>query len=272
MSSFNPEISAKALMPRDLLSQASALHFSLHLANDFVEVALAEAAGGGFHWSGIFKMEHEHGSQDDSVLFVNDRNWGDRVFRKCSVTFDSKECCLVPRAFFSPERASQLLAFQNNSATAQTDFVEIPELDAVIVFQLPHWADSITKKFPNARIYPLSALALRNAVSLAAEAEHVMGIYTTTSSLILTVFKSRKIQMMNVFPIENDEDVLYHTSNAAMRLNIDFENAALMVATYSRSENLLNLIRHYNRSARHLFVNESSEHISFISHLHSVCA
>lgn len=259
-------------MPRDLLGQASALHFSLHIANDFVEAALSEAAGGDFHWSGIFSLDNDRIHADEAMNFVNERNWSDRVFRKCSVTFDSKECCLVPKAFFTPEKASQLLAFQNNTTPVQTDFIDIPELDAVVVFSLPDWSAALTKKFPNARLYPLSALALRHSVSLAAEGDHVLGLYVTASSLILTVFKSRKVQLMNVFPVENDEDVLYHASNAAMRLNIDFENAALMVATFSRSENLLNLLRHYNRNPKHLFVNESSDQISYISYLHSLCA
>jgi hypothetical protein len=109
MSTFNPEISARALIPKDLMGQASSLHLSMHLATDFVEAALAEAAGGEFHWTGIFPIESNQMSGKDALHFVTERNWSDKVFRKCSVSFDTSEICLVPRAFFEPDKAMELI-------------------------------------------------------------------------------------------------------------------------------------------------------------------
>ncbi len=272
MSAFNPEISARALIPKDLISQASALHFSLHIADDRVEAALSEASGGEFHWSGIFPLEYDYKSLKHAVQFVAERNWGEHVFRKCSVSFETSEICVVPRAFFEPQRAGELLAFQCDVAPAAADYIEFPELAAVLIFGLPDWTSEICKKFPNARLYPLSALAMRHAQSTTQIDEDVLGIYVSTSQMVLTVFRNNKLHLVNTYHVIGAEDVLYHASNAALRLGIDFENASLKVASTWRSESLVNLLRHYNRRTVHLFMNESSDHFSYLSMLHSICA
>ena len=102
MSSFSPEIAAHALMPKDLLSQASSMHFAMHLSPTYVEAALAEAAGGEFHWARSFRIDAGHQTEKDMVTFVNDRNWNERVFRKCTISYDVLKFWLVQAALFNP--------------------------------------------------------------------------------------------------------------------------------------------------------------------------
>jgi hypothetical protein len=254
------------------MGQASSLHLSMHLATDFVEAALAEAAGGEFHWTGIFPIESNQMSGKDALHFVTERNWSDKVFRKCSVSFDTSEICLVPRAFFEPDKAMELLSFQCNLTSSASDHIEFPEWDAVLIFGLPDWTFDLCKKYPNARFYPISALAARHAQSFAGAGQDVMGIFVSSDHLVLTIFRNKKLHLLNTFHIAGDEDVLYHASNAALRLGIDFENAVVQLATTKRSESLANIFKHYNRHTTHLFLNESSDHMSYLSMLHTLCA
>lgn len=272
MSAFNPEISARAIIPKDLLGQASSLHLAIHISTEFVEASLSEAAGGEFHWSGIFSLEAGHKNIQEAIAFVSERNWGDRVFRKCTVSFDTSEVCLVPGAFFSEEKAAELLSFQCEMSSPAAEFIEFPELDAVMIYGLPEWSADICRKFPNARFYPQAALALRHAQSFTGAGADVLGIYACANHLSLIIFRNRKVHLMNHFYIEGDEDILYHATNAAMRLGIDFENAYVYVAANSGSESLCNLLKHYNRKTSLIFPGETSDQISYLSILHSLCA
>jgi hypothetical protein len=272
MSAFNPEISARAIIPKDLLGQASSLHLAIHINSEFVEASLSEAAGGEFHWSGIFPLETDHKNIREALAFVSERNWGERVFRKCTVSFETPEVCLVPAAFFKEEKASELLSFQCEMSSPAAEFIEFPELDAVMIYGLPAWSADICRKFPNARFFPLAALALRHAQSFAGSGPDVLGIYACAHQLSLIVFRNRKVHLINHFHVEGDEDILYHATNAAMRLGIDFENAHIHVASTSGSESLCNLLKHYNRRTTRMFTGETSDQISYLSILHSLCA
>src|SRR5688572_10672491 len=100
MTAFVPGIAARALIPRDLLSQASALHLCMHIHPRWVAVALADAAGGQVTWSEQFDIEQAHvDTWDDVAGFIRGRNWSEKVFRKCTLTFDTADFTLVPSAF-----------------------------------------------------------------------------------------------------------------------------------------------------------------------------
>ncbi len=274
MSSFSPEIAAHALMPKDLLSQASSMHFAMHLSPTYVEAVLAEAAGGEFHWARSFRIEAGHQTEKDMVAFVNDRNWNERVFRKCTISYDVLKFCLVPAAFFNPESALNMLEFNCGKVDQGFSHIEMREFDAVLVHEVPTWLGVITHKFPNGRFFPSAYLFLKHAKTIAERDGHSMMIYQDGSMMMLCVFHSRKLLLANAYPIQNEEDILYYASNAAMRLNFDFEHVYLRIYSHTKDLSGLNLLGQYNRHCDLVFGDQDlqSPEASFISHLHILCA
>jgi Protein of unknown function (DUF3822) len=272
MSAFSPEISARALIPKELLGQASSLHFSLQLHPEFVEVVLSEAAGGEIHWSQIFNLETIKDDFANAVNFVNDRNWHEKVFRKCTISFDTSEFCVVPKAFFTPEKAEELLSFHTERKTNKVESVEIPEIDAVLIFGVPDWSSQVIATFPNAKFLPSAFLYLKYSKAISSASTDTINVFHSPSSVVLCVFREHKLSLLNAYKANNEEDVLYHTSNSAMRLGIDFENAMLNVFEFNKGESLVNLMKHYNKRVRHLFPTSAEDKNSFYSNLLVLCA
>lgn len=274
MSAFSPEILAQALIPKDLLGHASSLHFSVHIGNQVIKTALSEAAGGDFHWSRSFLIESSSPDGGDMMRFIAERNWNDKVFRKCTISFDVMRFCLVPMAFFNPDNARELLEFNCGEIGQEVDYVEVREADAMLIYESPSWRKELMKGFPNGRIFPSAFLFLKHAKGIAPKDADSVFIYDADSMMMLVIFKAGRLVLLNSYPAKNEEDVLYHASNAAMALNVDFENAFLNVYSFKDDLNLLNFLKQYNRNSRQLISEEGSNsgNTSFISHLHILCA
>ena len=274
MSSFSLEIAAHALIPKELLSEASSLHFAVHLSTTYVEASLAECAGGELHWSRSFRPESAHQSVEEMLAFINERNWSERVFRRCTISYDVTKFCMVPFAFFSQENCRSMLEFNCGQLDNEVAYIEMRELDAVLIHEVPSWTQGLQSKFPNARFLPSSFLFLKHSAMIAERDGQSLMIYRDGNMMMLAAFKNRKLQLFNAYPIQNEEDILYYASNAAMRLNIDFEHVALHVYSHTKDNSLYGLLKHYNRSTFQVYpeAGSTSQEASFISHLHVLCA
>lgn len=274
MSPFSPEIAAHALIPKEFLNQASSLHFALHLGQHYVEAALAEAAGGEFHWARAFKTENEAQHENDVIEFVTARNWNERVFRKCSISFDVMKFALVPSAFYSQESAVTFLEFNCGAVVNDVHSAEIREVNAFLIYESPQWINDLTRIFPNGRFFPSAYLFLKHACVVSAQKKETLIIAYTGSLMLLAIFRDGRPLLLNGYPVQNEEDVLYHASNAAMRLQVDFENVPLFIYSLSGDKALHNLMKHYNRNCTSMFEDEKSSgnEATFITHLHMLCA
>ena len=274
MNVFSPEIAARALVPKDLLGQASSLHFALHVHKNFVAASLAEAAGGDFHWSGDFPIEDAGGSFENALHFIRERNWSEKVFRKFTLSFDTTEFTLVPTAFFQKEKEKQLLEFNTGTVGGLIESMEIPELDAVMIYSVDEHIRELTARFPNARIFPSAALFAKYAYAQSDRTEKEFHIYHTPGFMLLAVMQGKKLLLLNHYPVHTDEDILYYTSNAALRLDLDMENTRVRLYEMPLREYLENLFSHYSTNVKHVFKSDAGEkhQASFISHLHILCA
>lgn len=274
MSSFSLEIAAHALIPKELLAEASSMHFALHLSTSYVEASLAEAAGGELHWARSFHPESTNQSVAELMAFLKERNWSDRVFRRCTISYDVMRFSLVPLAFFSPEKARQMLEFNCGEVENEISSIELREFDAVLIHEIPSWTPALQSSFPNARLLPSAFLFLKHAGMIAEREGHSIMIYRDSTMMMLAAFNSRKLLICNAYPIHNDEDILYYASNAAMRLNIDFEHAPLHIYAHAKDNSLFGLLNHYNRKTVQVYPESelSASEASFISQLHILCA
>lgn len=273
MSAFSPEIAARAMMPREYLNEASSLHFAMHLSSGYIQVALAEASGSEFLWSEDFTIEQRKHSYADAVDFVSGRNWSEKVFRKCSLTFDTDEFTLVPNAFFDVAKGRDLLEFNTGKPSLLPAHLPLQEMDAVMIFNQDEYVRELSKQFPNVRIFPTAYLFIKNALARAERDETTLHLSRTSNHSLLAVVKNKKLLLLNHFDVQNEEDILYHASNAAMRLNIDFEHAGIELYEMPISDTLFPLLKKYNQHVSYAF-NDLNKKVkaSFPAHLHILCA
>lgn len=271
MRSFNPEIAAQAMIPKELLDQSSSLHFSLHLRKNGFEASISEAAGGELHWSSHVREESE--ASGNYTEHLNFRNWHEKIFRRCTVSYDTEIFTLIPSGFFESEKASEILSFSSGKICRRTNYIELPEWEAVLVWEEPEDVVDVLKYFPNARMLPTAFLILKYCSIVLDRKEDTIAIMRSGSLLNLFVFKQGQPIMLNAHQTNGDEDVLYYASHAAMTLGIDFENCQLHIYDQDQDITLLNLLGHYNRNLTSIFSeNTSSIRTGIISQLHILCA
>ncbi len=272
MPDFVPETIARALMPKELLAQASSLHLCLHVHPTWVFATVAEAASVQVLWTESFHLEHTATEKwADVIQFLIERNWADKVFRKCTLTFDTPEFTLVPSAFFEREKEQALLEFHTGRTHQHVSSLSISELNADLIFDTDAAIRQLIPKFPNVRIFPTAYLFARYALLFSPRDESSIHAFHAPGQLLLCIYKNRQLQLLNHYTVQGEEDVLYFVSNAAMQLNIDMEHVALKLYAHESDKKTLALLKNYNRTA------EQSAHQSLtpqpiITQMHLTCA
>ena len=180
-----------------------------------------------------------------------------------------------PVAFFESNKEKAMLEFSTGASHDEVAHLVLPELDAVIVYPAGPWVNAISQVFPNARIFPSAYLFAKYAWSQGERNIYSMYLYRIHGFLLLAVMEGKKLLLLNHYSVQNDEDILYHASNAAMRLNMDFENLMVMCFDHDDEKHSISLLRQYNHTAScGDFGVEAKPGIkpSFITHLHILCA
>lgn len=273
MSAFNPEIAARALIPKEILGDASSLHLCIHLSEHLMQVAVAEASGREFLWAENFEIENKRGDYRSALDFAQGRNWSDRIFRKCTLSYDTALFTPVPQAFFDVKKQNELLGFQVGKPIQNASHLSLPEIDAVMIYEQDSDVRSFIRLFPNVRIFPTAALFVKYALLSAEKDEAVLYIAHSGNTMLLSALKDKKLLLLNSFEIQNEEDVLYHASNAAMRLNLDFENIKIQLCSLSQSEALISLLKRYNKHTEYALRDEAAKvRAGFPAQLHVLCA
>ncbi len=272
MSVFNPEIAARALMPKELLAEASSLHLCLHLGVADVMVAVVEASGHTVRWWQSFQPEVLHHTYRDAATFIAPRNWSERIFRKCTLSFDTAGFALVPTAFLQPGHEAQILHFQTGISAEQPASLPLPEMDAALLFEQDSHVRSLIKQLPNVRIFPTAYLWVKYALLSAEKDDTHFHIAHLGKEMLLTIVKNKKLMLLNRFEAQSAEDLLYYASHAALRLNMDFEKVDLRLYTWPLQEETAALLGNYNtRLTRAFMAEETSASMPFPIHLHMLC-
>ncbi len=265
MAVFNPELAAKMKMPKELLDEASSLHFALHIGDRFVEASLFEAATSKCRWH-VVSDEF----LGDPVEFIYQRNWHDQLFRKCTVSFDTAHYAIVPNAYFDEKQMGAYLQLQHGLAVTNAHYTEIPELDAMCCYESPDWLSRLMGFIPNARVIPTSALLARYAAVSATIDESTCVCWVTDRQVTMACLRRRKLQLLASNEVSSEEDVMYHVANAAMRLGFDLEQGAFELIIGKGMSELLPLMSNYVSQVKHA---ESPEGIgSYMPQIHVLCA
>ena len=138
MSFFNPEIAAKALLPKDVAASAATLHLAIHINPALVQVAVVDRDSNSEIWVEKFDILNDSNSDlIQAIDFVKHCNWGDKVFRKTTISFDNADFVLVPQGFLVPGKEKELLEFSTRRESDCPETYMIPEIGAGIVYDLP---------------------------------------------------------------------------------------------------------------------------------------
>lgn len=279
MSGFNPEIAAKAMMPREVQAKASSLHLGVHLHTSFVQVMVFDFDNNDLLWSEHFEIAESW--QDDfhaTVDFVMLKNWGDRVFRKTSISFDSPDFTLVPQGFLISGKEPELLKFSTNRDPENAETFQIPELGASLLFDLPHQVKSLTSRLPNARFYNSAGFFIKEAIRNSSQAIK-FHILVQSGYMLVVACSGSEVKLTNHFGVQGNDDVLYHIANAALRLNVDMESAEVLLYGNAIDQSLEELLKGYLGDVAHWDgvskVTEGKDVVPFerySSLIHIICA
>lgn len=267
MAVFDPELAARMKMPKELLDKSSELHFALHVGRSHIYASLYNFSESKCFW----KANSEVPAGMSVYKFIYQRNWIEGVFRKCTITFDSDTTALIPQSLFRPEAASDYLEMQHGVQQAQVGFIELPEAEAVICFEEPDWQNEVVRHFPNARVIPMVALLTRLAAARLHQGYSLFLIAVSSGSASILAVQNKSIVLMATHEAKTPEDVLYHVSNAAMRLQIDLENCRVELMEASADDSLSQLLKRYAGEVSQLKEVIASTD-SAITQLHYLCA
>lgn len=245
MSVFNPENLARAIMPKEVLNQASSLHLAVHLSQQSVQVMAVEADSGTIHWLETFPVDKEHAHPfEDVVRFVQGRNWGTAVFRKTTLSYDTPDFTLAPDGFMVPGKEKELL-LSEEEFEVQIDAIEAA--GAKLVARIPDALMQLKPILPGVRFIPTASLFTQYTISQRSVSGHEFHVYTSPQFMLLTAYSKGEMKLVNHFGAQGNEDVLYHVANAAMRLGIDLEQSTLYLYGENTSPALQELLHTYTQ-------------------------
>jgi hypothetical protein len=267
MTEFDPELSARMKMPKELLDRASEFHLAIHVSASELHASLFDFHAAQCPWT----VHSEIPAGISPYKFIYQRNWIEGVFRKCTITFESDNYALIPQSLFDPVVCSDYLDMQHGTAAVSTGYTDLPEAEAVICFEWPEWYADVMRIVPNARVIPQAALMVRLSTSYAQTGE--AGFVVAISSVNATIagYKNKSLAVLVTQEARTPEDILYHLSNAALRLQIDPENCRVHILDANAATDHESLLRRYVKE-----VNVISEPAGIqapaITQLHFLCA
>jgi hypothetical protein len=115
------------------------------------------------------------------------------------------------------------------------------------------------------------ALLTRLAAARLHQANSVFLIAVSSGSASILAVQNKSIVLMATHEAKTPEDVLYHVSNAAMRLQIDLENCRVELMEASADDSLSQLLKRYAGEVSQLKEVIASTD-SAITQLHYLCA
>lgn len=249
MSAFNPDIAVKALMPKEIMGMSSSLHLGIHLHKYFVQVAVQDSESKEVLWSGHFDIEDATGDWSRAADFATVRNWGERVFRKVTISFDQSDFTLIPQGFLHEGKEGELLFFATNKKPDEVQVEVFNDLGMALIYDLPAEVSGLSNRFPNARFFTSVGLFIRECARTAKEKSKFF-VLVQDGFMLVSAFHEGVMKLTNHFGIQGNDDVLYHIANAAMRLNIHLESSEVVLMGHGASMELNDLLKNYIGSVR----------------------
>ena len=220
---FYPEIASQSSIPAELMARSASLRIGVHIGSKRLQCVVWSDQDSTCLWSSDIDCS-ELPSSEEALMSTR---WGERTFRQCLVTFDADCISLVPDAFYKEEHKAELLQFQTGEDNRAAGKVDVPTMQAKMLFRLPANWDRVQRFFPNAMIFPRASLLLNYAMQKSSIQQNHFQFHVADRTLTVFVLVKGKVALVNTYEVSTPDDILYYLSGAAMRLGIDFSDARM---------------------------------------------
>jgi uncharacterized protein YacL (UPF0231 family) len=118
---------------------------------------------------------------------------------------------------------------------------------------------------------PLSAFITKAASAKFQHQLQCIIAAVTPEHVTLACIRNKMLLLLSTQDAKTSDDVLYHLSNAAMRLEMDLENCAVELIASAGREDLITLLRRYVKEVKLVHRTEVAN-FSAYTQLHYLCA
>lgn len=172
-----------------------------------------------------------------------------RKFASVSLAVRGGAHTLVPKGLYSEEAATNLLHLTGGHASPVIQSEEVPEIGAVLIYELPAAAVQLTEHLPAVQAVSNARLMISSILGRSRNQKGVR-IYADIASNFTDVYAvaNARLMLCNSFPTNTPEDVLYHLTNCAQQLGFDHEELKLFLSgdvVFGSEE--FNVYRNYHR-------------------------
>jgi hypothetical protein len=172
---------------------------------------------------------------------------------------------------FDESVVADYLNMQHGFMEGSADYIELPEAEAVLCFEVPNWKTELIQYFPNARLMPLSALLTKVAAMKFQQQQECILVAVSSEAVTFACVRNKSLLLLSTQNSKTPEDVLYHLSNAAMRLEIDLGNCTVEILSHRTDDELSILLKRYIKEVLPIHQLDKAN-CSMFTQLHYLCA
>ncbi len=181
----------------------------------------------------IFKDEFK--DQDELshyfVQFVNEFDITKTNYDNIYINWLNKHFTLVPNAFYSAEKAKELLDFNIGNIENESILTDDVLGDVKFLYSIPsHFKATLDKTFPkhNIKHFGFSSIQLFFNHFQLKNADVFMNIHL--QSIELLIKKDKQLVLYNMYNVKSDEDILYYLLFSIEQLKLNPLNLKLSIA------------------------------------------
>jgi hypothetical protein len=161
------------------------------------------------------------------------------------IIIESNQYVLIPTDFFKLEDVADLLFLEHKISKSDSIlFNKIPEFGIVNVFAMPGIIlEALTQLFPETEIDHHISELLTDNVKLSTE--NCAYCRARNKMLDIVAVKNSRINLINSFDYETNEDFLYFVLNVYEKLNLEASKTPLFVYNIEQKTDLKSLLEKY---------------------------
>lgn len=186
------------------------------------------------------------------------------IFHKSVIIIHSEFFSLIPEIFYSSQNQDSLINFSGSRHDHVFTYVsEIPEMNIKVVFSVPEKLNELIKlKFPEATILHSACPPVHFGYN---KPDKSCIVYHFGTSISVTVFDDRKLKLFNIYPVSNENDLVYFINLALHSCNFKGQHLPIyfMGVKDNESDEYKAISRYFSRPLNYIPDQKVMEDINF---------
>lgn len=188
--------------------------------------------------------------------------WLKGKFESVNILFEDCRFTLLPLPLFDLNSYRSIYEYNfTNTIGEEVFYTAVPVSDAVLIYGVPiGLVDSLKKRYPNARFFHGNIPLLTTFINKYRNTDNQGSVLANfrNGAMDILVLNERKLQLLNSYTCQTDEDVLYFLVFAIEQIGLNPETADLHLSgIIERDSNLHFLIKKYVRNV--CFINRNDD-------------